>query len=288
MFNEEYARYLNLFNDELERTFDGLEDGAPNEIKDAMRYAVTGGGKRIRPILLLATADILGVKLDKVLPFAVSLECVHSYSLVHDDLPAMDNDDYRRGKLSTHKKFGEATGILCGDALLNFAYENALSVVKNENDAKALKILADYAGYGGMIKGQVLDLYYEGKEANGDALFEIYYNKTAKLLTAPLLIASTLAGGKYFDELKSFGENLGLLFQITDDLLDETGTLEKIGKSPKKDKMEDKLTSIKIFGLNGAKNIAEEYYEKAVVSIEKIPNSDFLLNLAKLTLYRDK
>lgn len=276
--DEKYSIYLSKFNAFLQTKFAEFQKEYPNVLADAMIWAVDGGGKRVRPVLCLATADMLGVKLEDVIDFAFAIELIHSYSLVHDDLPAMDNDDYRRGKLSTHKKFGEAFGILAGDGLLTLALEYCLRKQNfNANDAKALKIICEYAGASGMIAGQVLDLQNEKNPAfTKEILYSIYENKTAKLIMAPLLAASCIAGGKYFNELKEFGYNLGILFQITDDIMDEEGDLASIGKTPHKDKEADKLTSIKVFGFDGAKNKAKMHYEKCKEILNNIPNSEFL------------
>jgi len=278
-FEQKYNEYLEKFNEYLQDVLSSLEHNAPSLLTSAMKYAVEGGGKRVRPILCIATADLLGLTFDDVKEFALAIELIHSYSLVHDDLPAMDNDDYRRGKLSTHKKYGEAYGILAGDALLNYAFEVCLS--KNDmtqNHINAIRIIADYAGYTGMIAGQVLDLQNEkNPNCNKDILYSIYENKTAKLLTVPLLASSLVAGGKHFDTLKEFGFNLGVLFQITDDVMDEEGTLDSIGKTPHKDKEVDKLTSVKLFGLKGAKLKAEEHYKTCKDLLSQINGSEFLM-----------
>ena len=198
-FSERYTDYLNQFNKYLNEVICSLSSNAPQVIRDAMIYAVDGGGKRIRPILCIATADALGLAFDDIKEFALAIEIIHSYSLVHDDLPAMDNDDYRRGKLSTHKKFGEANGILTGDALLNFAFELCLSKKGfSENNAKALLEIAKCAGYSGMIGGQVLDLQSNNDFFNDEkTLYQIIENKTSKLLIAPLLVASILSDCTY-------------------------------------------------------------------------------------------
>ncbi len=285
----QYDNYLKIFNEQLDFAFNSLND-VPALLKEAMCYAVKGGGKRIRPVLLFATADMLGVDLLSVKEFAVAIECIHSYSLVHDDLPAMDNDDYRRGKLSTHKKFGEAFGILAGDALLNFAFEHCLIKEKFDSyDVKALSILAECAGSRGMIAGQVLDLSNEkNPRLDKEVLYSIYENKTAKLIMAPVLIASIKAGCKYFEQLKDFAYNLGVLFQISDDILDVEGSLDKIGKTPNKDANSDKLTSVKIFGIDGAKKIRDKHYYKCVNALKGINNSRFLLEFTKIIWSRDK
>ena len=276
-FDKKYQEYLDYFNAQLDIALKSFS-GVPEVLNEAMCYAVQGGGKRVRPVLCIATADMLGIDWSCVKEFAVAIEFIHSYSLVHDDLPAMDNDDYRRGKLSTHKKFGEAYGILAGDALLNHAFEYCLNKSNfSLLDAKALKILAEYSGSSGMIAGQVLDLQNEKNgQGNEKTLYEIYINKTAKLLTAPILIASRLANDKYYEQLKSFGENLGVMFQITDDIMDEEGTVDSIGKTPNKDQAVDKLTSIKIFGKQGALDRKKYHFDKCISLLNGIENSDFL------------
>lgn len=274
-----YNEYLEYFNEKLDNYFVSLEKTVSGTILDSMQYAVKDGGKRIRPVLLLATAEILGLNRDDVIDFALAIEFIHSYSLVHDDLPAMDNDDFRRGKFSTHKKFGEAFGILAGDGLLNLAFETVLSKKDfNLLDAKALKLLAEYSGASGMIYGQVLDLENEkAVDYSENKLKEIYYNKTSKLLTAPLLCASILSGDKYYNVLKEYGFNLGYMFQISDDILDVEGDLKTIGKTPNKDG--NKFSSIKIFGLDGAKKKVDECYKNCLDLLEKVPSCDFLVEL---------
>ena len=290
-YAKKYNEYLAIFNQQLNIAIKSVqENGAPEILSQAMDYAVSGGGKRVRPVLLYASAELLGLDLASVNEFAVAIECIHSYSLVHDDLPSMDNDDYRRGKLSTHKKFGEAYGILTGDSLLNFAFEYCLSKKDfSNNDANALKLLANYAGTFGMIAGQVYDLQNEkSNNLSEQTLYNIYENKTAKLLTAPLLISSILANNVYYDELKEFGYHLGIMFQISDDIMDVEGSVESIGKTPNKDIIEDKLTSIKVFTLNGAKERREFHYKKCLEQLNKIKNSNFLRIFCKNMFERTK
>lgn len=285
-FNE----YLNTFNNFLNENIDNLSQTAPKIIVDAISYAVKDGGKRIRPVLCLATADVLGVPQQDVLNYALAIELIHSYSLVHDDLPAMDNDDYRRGKLSTHKKFGEAYGILAGDALLTLAFELCLNKREiSKEEVSVIRTIASCAGYDGMIAGQVLDLQNERNDnADERVLYDIYANKTAKLIIAPILVASILLKNKHLDELTKFGLNLGFLFQITDDILDAQGDIETIGKTPHKDIASDKLTSIKLFGLDGAKERMNIHYDVCLDALSKIPNSDFLKSLTDEIYNRKK
>ena len=288
-YKDVYNEYLLLFEKNLSQVFSSLSTHAPQTIKDAMNYAVVGGGKRIRPVLCIASAQLLGLDFNQIKEYCVAIECIHSYSLVHDDLPSMDNDDYRRGKLSTHKKFGEANGVLAGDALLNFAFELCLSKPNfNSNDINALKFLADCSGYNGMIAGQILDLESEGKMIDANLLYQIFENKTAKLIIAPLVIPSLLKDKKYYKELYTFGFNLGILFQITDDIIDVEGTLEQIGKTPNKDANSDKLTSVKVFGLEGAKEQAKLHYEQCLNALQNVPNNEFLLELCGKVYNRKK
>ena len=285
-FKNQYELYYKRFESKLKIFFNSLNKS--NELLvSSMEYAVLDGGKRIRPVLCYATSDTLGVSLDEVDNLAIALELIHSYSLVHDDLPAMDNDDYRRGKFSTHKKFGEANAILCGDALLNLAIEIALS--KENITSKyinALRVLFEYSGYKGMILGQVLDLDYERKSLTEKELYDVIINKTAKLISAPIVMASELSGSKSIESLKEYSLNSGVLFQIIDDIMDAEGTIETIGKTPNKDADADKLTSIKVLGLEGAKLRAKEHYEKALKSLEGIENNDFLIELTKMLYTR--
>lgn len=287
-FKKQYDLYFNRFELKLNDFFNKLDCSTTELLVLAMKYAVLDGGKRIRPVLCYATCDALGVSLDEADNLAIALELIHSYSLVHDDLPAMDNDDYRRGKFSTHKKFGEANAILCGDALLNLAIEIALNKSKiSSYYIDALKVLFDYSGYKGMILGQVLDLDYEGKTLTEKDLYDVIINKTAKLISAPILMASKLSGNKYENQLKEYAYNIGVLFQITDDIMDVEGSIETIGKTPKKDAEADKLTSVKILGLKGAKERAKTHYNNAITWLTNIPNSEFLRSITNM-LYNRK
>lgn len=289
-FEKKLSCYVNRFEEKLNLRLNALCKDSPKIIREAIAYAISNGGKRIRPVILYATCDCLGVNLDYVDNFALALEMIHSYSLVHDDLPSMDNDDYRRGKLSTHKKYGEAIGVLTGDALLNLAFETAFEKDSFSNfDFKAIKLLAEYAGYNGMIAGQVLDLEAENnKNLSLDNLTKIHLNKTAKLLTVPLLISSIFADNKYYEELKKLGEILGLIFQITDDILDVEGTFDSLGKTTGKDEKENKLTSVSLLGLKGAKTYNLKLHEEAIKILKSIENSDFLLWLENKIFNRKK
>lgn len=283
-----YDKYLHFFNKELNEYLLGLDMQSPKTIRDVMSYALLNGGKRVRPILCLSVADILNIPLERVKYFAMALEMIHSYSLVHDDLPSMDNDDFRRGKPSTHKMFGEAFGVLGGDALLNLAVETCLKTPNFDiNCVEAMQALFQNSGYSGMIAGQVLDLEYEKSNISDLKLLEeIFINKTSKLLISPVIISSILADKAYYDEFYNYGLNLGLFFQITDDILDFTGSLETLGKTPMKDANSNKATSVTILGIEGAKKLAKTYYNKCISSIDKVPNNQFLIDFAKKVFER--
>ncbi len=294
VFAEKYDRYLQIFNGFLNEALIELkgENGFASDgtIIEAMEYAVADGGKRVRPVLCLAVSEMLGGKCDDVKEFALALEFIHSYSLVHDDLPAMDNDDYRRGKLSTHKRFGEAFGILTGDALLNYAFEICLAKKSfDSSDLKAVRIIAKCSGIDGMIYGQALDLINENKvRSDKDVLYEIYENKTSRLIEASLLVASVKNDGVYYEELKEIGKKTGIMFQIIDDILDEESTYAELGKTPHKDKEEGKMTSVGLFGLNGAKKEACSIYEELISLCDNIPDSDFLKSFIEKLYNRKK
>ncbi|MBQ2740073.1 MAG: polyprenyl synthetase family protein [Clostridia bacterium] len=281
-YQQKYAEYLQTFESYLHTYAENLKT-VPPILGEAMRYSLLSGGKRIRPVLMLATAEVLGVEQELVLPYATALEMIHTYSLIHDDLPAMDNDDFRRGKPSCHKAYGEAYAILAGDALLNQALSLVLEMaLKGEKYTLAAKLLSDFAGMNGMILGQVADMQHT---ASGEAITEktlhfIQENKTGKLLLAPLLIPSILADNRYYIRLEQFGKELGRLFQITDDILDVEGEFDQIGKSVGKDENSDKLTCVKLYGLQGAKLRADECLARCRALLEGIDcNTDFLENL---------
>lgn len=250
-----YEGYLSAFEEYAQNYMNGLET-RPKVLGESMRYSLLSGGKRIRPVLALACAEVLCVAKQEVLPYALALEMIHTYSLIHDDLPAMDDDDFRRGKASNHKVFGEANAILAGDGLLNEAYAICFhESMKGEKYARASAFLNECAGVYGMIAGQSADLYFskQGAEVSEEDLLYIYAHKTGKLLLAPVAIASILKDNKNYLELERFGKLLGVLFQMTDDILDVTGDFNALGKSVGKDLSKNKLTCVRLYGLESAK-----------------------------------
>ena len=285
-FNKRYNDYKEIFENELKSRIETI-NSSNQTLKDAMVYSLTVGGKRIRPVIMLAVAEVLCVDFNNVLPFAVALECIHTYSLIHDDLPAMDNDDLRRGKPTNHKVFGEAMAILAGDALLNYAYEIVLRSITDNNSLSAGRLLALYAGAFGMVGGQALDILSENEIKDEQTLYKIHENKTGRLLLASTLIPSCLCGNEGFDKLSEYGKNLGLLFQVTDDILDVTSSIDKLGKTINKDANENKLTFVTLYGLDGAKKYAKEYYEKAKLAICDFEENEFLIGLLDFIIGRD-
>lgn len=286
-FNNRYNDYKEIFELELNQRIEAI-NSSNKTLKDAMVYSLTASGKRIRPVIMLAVAELLCVDFSKVLPFAVAIECIHTYSLIHDDLPAMDNDDFRRGKPTCHKVYGEAMAILAGDALLNYAYEILLRSVNGDNSLSASRLLALYAGAFGMIGGQAIDILSENSgDTSEQTLFDMHANKTGKLLLASALVPSCLASNEGFEKLSTFGKNLGLLFQVTDDILDVTSTKEKLGKSINKDENSKKLTFVTLFGLDGAKQHAEEYYNQAKTAISTFEENEFLVALLDFVKNRE-
>lgn len=254
-FNVRYQAYVSRFESYLNTYTDKLKT-QPSVLAESMKYSLLNGGKRIRPVLALACADALGVDSTEILPFALAIEMIHCYSLIHDDLPAMDNDDFRRGKPSNHKVFGEANAILAGDALLNQAYAVCFQeCLKGEKYVLASQFLSECAGVQGMLAGQSADLFFESanEEVSEKDLHYVDEQKTGKLLLAPIAIASILSGNKWYLVLERFGKQLGKLFQMTDDILDVTGDFDKVGKSLGKDASVNKLTCVRLYGLDGAK-----------------------------------
>ena len=288
-FNLQYQNYLTEFESYLNAYVQNVKT-KPEVLGESIVYSLCNGGKRIRPVLALACADALGVERAEILPFALALEMIHTYSLVHDDLPAMDNDDFRRGKPSNHKKFGEANAILAGDALLNEAYSICFNeCTKGEKYAYASRFLNESAGIYGMVAGQSADLYFSQtqRDVSEADLRYVHEHKTGKLLLAPVVIASILGGSKSYLSLEQFGRLLGVLFQITDDILDVTGDFEKIGKTVGKDEKENKLTYVRLYGLEGAKVRADMCAKDCHAVLEGVDGEvEFLHDLVDYVLNR--
>lgn len=251
----------------------------------SMRYSLIGGGKRIRPVLALAAAQAVGGNAEQVLPAACALELIHTYSLIHDDLPAMDNDDYRRGRLANHKVFGEGKAILAGDGLLTYAFELLASPlpVPSERQLRVLKEVAQAAGPEGMVRGQVLDLEAEGKTLSLDEIEQIHRLKTGAMLIVSARLGGILGGGteEQIRALTRYAQSLGLAFQIKDDILDLEGDSETLGKPAQSDLKQEKSTYPSLLGLAGAKEQLAVKVQEAheALSIFSKP-VDFLHSLA--------
>ncbi|HZK17750.1 MAG TPA: farnesyl diphosphate synthase [Clostridia bacterium] len=267
----------------------------PPLIHESMRYSVVFGGKRLRPVMLMAAAESVGEKTDKILPAACAVEVLHNYSLVHDDLPAMDNDDYRRGRPTSHKMYGEATAILTGDALLTFSFQLLVHCaqlgVDSQSTLRAVDILARAAGSMGLIGGQLVDTLSEKDNIDYDTLKYIHLHKTACLFRASMEIGAVLSGAEEDDlhALGCYGENFGLAFQIIDDILDLEGDVAKTGKPTGSDLKNRKATYPLLFGVEESRAKARDAIMEAIDSISYLGDKiNFLRHLAYYVLSRDR
>lgn len=271
------------------------EEGYQKIVIEAMNYSILAGGKRLRPMLMQETYRLFGGKSLVIEPFMAAMEMIHTYSLVHDDLPAMDNDEFRRGQKTTHVMYGEAFGILAGDGLLNLAFETALGAFdlepENVNIAKALKILAHKAGIYGMIGGQTVDVEYAGRPLSKERLDFIYRLKTSALLEASMLIGAVLAGATKNEQrlVELSAADLGLAFQIQDDILDVTGTQEALGKPIGSDEKNHKTTYVTLEGLENSKKEVEKLSKRAVKHLEGlVVKNEFLVQLMLYLIQREQ
>lgn len=270
------------------------ETGFQKTVLEAMNYSVTAGGKRLRPMLMQETYRMFGGSGRVIEPFMAAIEMIHTYSLVHDDLPAMDNDEYRRGRKTTHAVYGEALGILAGDALLNYAFETAagaLSQELNERTARAIQVLAEKAGIYGMIGGQVVDVESEGQAVSKEKLDFIYRLKTSALIESSMMIGALLAGAseEEVDKIRRTAQDVGLAFQIQDDILDVTSTLEVLGKPIHSDEKNEKTTYVTLEGLKQAKQDVEEISKRALATLASLGRENpFLEELITMLITREK
>ena len=276
--HEEYkslteARLEALFTDR-EKEF---ETGSiPRLLNDAMRYSLLAGGKRLRPCMLLCTCEMLGGDVYEAIDFACAMEMIHTYSLIHDDLPGMDNDTLRRGRATNHVVYGEGQAILAGDGLLSYAFETMLakaasSALPKQNLIDAMRAIAEGAGVKGMVAGQCADLYAENKKEVGeDLLTDIHLGKTAAMFRGAMLAGAYLAGAsdEAIRRLSAFADCFGRLFQVTDDILDVTAEESGFGKSKGKDAEEGKLTAVAVYGLEGAMKLSAALKDEALKALE--------------------
>lgn len=270
------------------------EEGYQKTVIEAMNYSLSAGGKRLRPILTLEACKIVGGNEDEAIPFAIAIEMIHTYSLIHDDLPALDNDDLRRGRPTNHKVYGEAMGILAGDALLNYAFEVMLAgSINKENPEKYLKAIneiAKGAGIYGMIGGQVVDVESENKQIEKEKLDYIHMNKTVAMMVGCMRAGATIGGAnsEQMEEITKYAKNIGLSFQIVDDILDIVGDEAKLGKKVGSDIENHKSTYPSLLGLDKSKEIAHNLIDEAKKSIEKLSDDvDFLKGLAEYIIDRE-
>lgn len=298
MFNEDYLRYKELVDSHLLGFLPEI-DQQSEALYEAMKYSLSSGGKRLRPVLLLAANDFCGGDINTALPYAIAVEYIHTYSLIHDDLPCMDDDDMRRGKPANHKVFGEDMAVLAGDGLLSVAFEIMLRDMllyfdapdKLKRKIRAANEIAKGAGCRGMVAGQVADIESQGRQCAKEYLEYIHLNKTAALIVSSLKAGAYLGGGtkEKLDALTSYGEVIGLGFQIADDLLDVYGDAEIMGKNTGKDYTRSKCTFPGIFGVEAAEQRLEDLTVKAVEIMEPFQEEgEFFTQIATQLSKRDK
>jgi geranylgeranyl diphosphate synthase, type II len=293
---ESIQAYLGRKRLEIESALDAylpVQQTYPEVITEAMRYSLFANGKRLRPILTLAVTETLGQAAAIAMPYACGLEMIHTYSLIHDDLPCMDDDDYRRGKLTNHKVYGEAIAVLAGDALLTLAFDIMTRDIPSGHESIALQIIQEVskaAGARGMIGGQVADILNEGQQPDKSMLSFIHAHKTGALLTAAVRIGA-LAGQAdqaILDALTTYAEKLGLAFQIVDDILDVVGEAEKLGKAVGADTALEKMTYPKVYGIEESKRMVQELTDEAMTALALVPHdTTYLREIALYLLKRD-
>ncbi len=271
-------------------------EGYQGMIMEAMQYSMLAGGKRLRPMLMQETYRLFGGTGRVIEPFMAAIEMIHTYSLVHDDLPAMDNDEYRRGRKTTHIVYGEDMGILAGDALLNYAFETASLAFEMEPEkslmiGKAIRILGQKAGIYGMIGGQVVDVKASGEQIDGDKLEFIYRLKTGALIESAMMIGAVLAGAddENVQKIQEIASKVGMAFQIQDDILDVTSTTEVLGKPVHSDEKNEKMTYVVWKGMDASKQEVEHLSREAITDLRALdPKDDYLENLLESLIYRLK
>ena len=294
-FKEEYQKRTELIEDILQKYLPE-QTGYQKVIMEAMEYSLMAGGKRLRPMLMRESFELFGGKGKRIEPFMAAIEMIHTYSLVHDDLPAMDNDDYRRGRKTTHVVYGEDMGILAGDALLNYAFETACTAFELEPEnslriGRALKILADKAGIYGMIGGQVVDVKESGRRITGDVLDFIYRLKTGALIEASVMVGAVLAGAsdEEVSKIEEIAGKVGMAFQIQDDILDVTSTTEMLGKPVHSDEKNEKTTYVTLRGIDESREEVKRLTSEALDTLKGMQNEDMFLNeLLEWLVYREK
>lgn len=293
-FKEKLKEYQSLVNGELEK-YVRKEKSLEEILNKSMEYSLMAGGKRLRPILVIATYELFQKNFKQCIPYAVAIEMVHNFSLIHDDLPGIDNDDFRHGKPTNHKQFNEATAILAGDGLLNNAYiviSEDLKKSKVEYLQNKIKVFGEFSiAVDRMIAGEYVDTEYEGKQISQEDLEYIHKNKTGALLKLCVRMGAILGGAtdKELEDLSIYAEKIGLAFQIKDDILSEEGNEEVLGKPVGNDKELEKCTYVSKYGLDGAKEILNKITKEAIEKLEQYEeNAEFLKGLALYIQNRNK
>ena len=295
-FQRDFARAQAFVEQGLEDLCGHPDENIPPRLAEAMAYSLTAGGKRLRPVLCLKTAEIFGLPSESCLPLALGLEMIHTASLIHDDLPAMDDDVLRRGKPTSHVRYGECLAILAGDALMAYAFEYPLSRLPGlglppARVCEAILLLANALGPSGICGGQVLDTDDGSMDESPDFPWKVARQKTGVLLQASVVSGAVLAGAdnKSRRALEDFGEHLGNAFQVTDDILDVTSTAEELGKTPGKDASQDKRTFVAVFGLEEAKRLAAEENRRAEDALRDVAGDvSFLVGMSRFLTGRNR
>ena len=282
--------------EQLLREYLPVQSGYQKIITEAMEYSLMAGGKRLRPMMMQEVFRLFGGAMKAIEPFMAAIEMIHTYSLVHDDLPAMDNDDYRRGRKTTHVVYGEDMGILAGDALLNYAFETAFHAFElcpqdSLKIGKALQVLGEKAGIHGMIGGQVIDVKETGKQIDREVLDTIYELKTSALIEASMMVGAILAGAtdEELEKVEQMASNIGIAFQVQDDILDVTSTEEVLGKPIHSDEKNEKTTYVTLYGIEKASAVVEERSKEAIALLHELPGeNDYLEELIIKLIHRVK
>lgn len=291
MFIDKIKQYSELVDKKLAELF--MSDGVvPEHLNQVMSYSVMAGGKRLRPALVLATCQMLGGMVDEAIPYACAIELIHTYSLIHDDLPCLDNDDMRRGRPTSHKMFDEPRALLAGDALLSYAFEIMLNESFKHSDTRHIAAaveIAKAAGIHGMVAGQWQDVLSEGKEISKQELEYIHRHKTADMICGAIRAGAAIGGAtnEQLEMLTNYGYKIGLTFQISDDILDVIGDSGKLGKNTGSDAAINKVTYVSMYGLNEAMRIEKEITKEACDIISFFKESEFFVELANYIIERD-
>lgn len=293
-FKSELSQRKNKIDDILIKYFEN-KSCFQKTIVESMEYSIRAGGKRLRPIILIEVCQMIGGNIEDSLPFACAIEMIHTYSLIHDDLPAMDNDDYRRGNLTNHKVFGEGIAVLTGDGLLNLAFEVMLEKIIAtpeimDRGIRAMQVISNASGVKGMIGGQVVDLESEGKNIDKETLEFIHLTKTSAMIEAAVKAGAIIGGAteNQYKELANYGRNIGLAFQIVDDILDVIGDEVKLGKKVGSDIENKKSTYPSLYGIEESKKIASGLLKESLISLELFDDkAEFLRELVDFLRVRE-